>query len=67
MTAGGPNETHITKMNGDNPVLMSYARDLDNCSEFTLLGNLFISAGQRGKVLKEFGLVYIIFCEMLNK
>lgn len=40
-------------MNGSYPVLLSNARDLSGCHEFTLLGNLFISEGQRnGKVLK---------------
>ena len=52
VTNGGPNETHITKMNEDRPVLMSYQRDLNGCSEFTLLGNLFLTDGQPGKVLK---------------
>ena len=53
VTCGGVNETHCTKMNGSYPVLLSNARDLSGCHEFTLLGNLFISEGQRnGKVLK---------------
>jgi len=53
VTCGGVNETHCAKMNGDYPVLLSNSRDLAGCHEFTLLGNLFITEGQRnGKVIK---------------